>query len=281
MVRDSYFKRTINVVSFALLLFLPLLTWGVSGREDDTADRILLSTGYIFNLGFPKAGSSSLYHYLQCRHGPDPSTSRLVSHYLCGRKEVLSSREFQTCGECVQRAAASPSFLSVNHSCSGSRAFSQLDFANYSACVFPQIENIDYLLRVHPNAKYLLLTRPANHWLRSVRGFFDLKMRLLACLQRKPHLFPKFAAMSAAEKMGYAAREEGGELLQDWRAWHQASVQRLFSRRGEGRHSLLVLDVEEDLISVQTRLDAFLRWATPLSGGACWRHMNNNTRAAR
>jgi hypothetical protein len=260
---------------------------------------------YIFNLGFPKSASSSFYEYLQChRRAELLSPPHLVSHYLCGRKDIFASREFQTCGECIQRAARShrlnpPSTtaptLSLEESCSGAKAYTQMDYANVTQCAFPQIENLEYLLEMHTEAKFVLLTRPVKHWLTSVDHFFDLKSRLVACLKRQPSLFPPYDAMSPAAKKVYFRDE--GSLLMDWYQWHNRYVVRLFRRRNL-QHLLLVLDIEDSIVSVQTRLNQFLGLALAPSfspdtstdagtrGGSerevgvnCWGHSNKNTEA--
>jgi hypothetical protein len=244
-------------------------------------------TGYVFNLGFPKSGSSSLYEYLRCRHQFHPSETsgvKKVAHYLCGRKDFMGSREYQTCGECVQRAVASAASqssgntpLPLNVSCSGALLFAQMDYANSTSCAFPQIENLEYLLQRHPEAKFLLLTRPVDRWLRSVHQFFDLKARLLACLRSKPHLFPRYKAMTREARREYMSGDSSGNgsdssngsysgsdrgsggsrVLEDWFLWHERHVAHLFRRRGEARR-LLVLDIEGDLLTAQAALDAFL-----------------------
>lgn len=258
---------------------------------------------HIFNLGFPKSGSSSFFEYLQCRlhnnasHGGSLySPSPLISHYTCGRKSFMGSREFQTCGECIQRAAASDSHLSLQLSCSGAKAFTQMDYANATHCTFPQIEYLEYLIQSYPHAKFVLLTRPVLRWLHSVKNFFDLKLRLEACLHRRPSLFPglivsdlasDLVPVSLAAIKGKKNSSGGGgvhdTILAKWYAWHQTRVEQIFKKKNQ-TEKLLIVDVEDDVSSVQDRLDSFLGLSSDhkseqshrLALVQCWRHANKS-----
>ena len=253
-----------------------------------------VAVGYVFNLGFPKAGSSSLFQFLQCRYRNKLDQSGVVSHYVCGRKHVLGSREYQTCGECIERAASSyqswhllkPShlnrvYLQLNVSCSGSFAFSQMDYANSTHCSFPQIENLDYLLsdEVFPEAKFILLTRPVEHWIHSVKNFFDLKSRLIACLRRKPSLFPRYDVFNGGMQTDGVDRDD--MLLSEWFQWHERYIQHLFFRR-KLKHRLLVINIEESIPIVQEKIDRFLGFeslslpAHRKNATLCWNHANQN-----
>lgn len=258
-----------------LLLLLALLFQVNSFLPSTTVGQLFVDTSappreYIFNLGFPKSGSSSFFEYLQChrRGSPDPAPSHLISHYLCGRKTLFASREYQTCGECILRAVVShtsvPSVhkpITLQSSCSGALAYSQMDYANTSHCQFPQIEHLEYLLDQYSDAKFVLLLRPTGHWLRSVKYFFDLKARLLTCLQRQPNLFPLLPRerVSAGAKTAFSAGDEASEpdaLLRAWYEWHTQRVLRLF--RVRKLKNLLVINIEDNLASVQMKLDHFL-----------------------
>lgn len=48
-------------------------------------------------------------------------------------------------------------------------------------CYFPQIEAIHNIIAAYPAAHYVLNRRPAEHWLRSVDHWSDLRQRLGKC----------------------------------------------------------------------------------------------------
>ena len=133
-------------------------------RESNTSISLLDSLPLI-NLGFPKMGTSSIHSFFGC-------AGLSSAHWHCSKGQL--------CAECVKDSvsAGAPPL----EKCGGSDVYSELDSAEY----FPQIENLESLVRDYQNATFLLTFRSMSKWYHSVTNFhpsplqppLDVRLRL-------------------------------------------------------------------------------------------------------
>jgi hypothetical protein len=118
------------------------------------------------NVGFPKAGSSSLHAFFKC--GGINS-----NHFECKGPE--------TCGECMENAIRQG--LPPLKTCGNYEAFTQLDVTLHSQkkCYWPQIEALEQIHHEAPNATFILNFRNMPNWVRSLQHWGHLDDRMMAC----------------------------------------------------------------------------------------------------
>ena len=122
----------------------------------------------------PKSGSMSLMKYLLCRN------FSTASHMDCYDKKKSFQKWDHFCGSCIRAAVRKN--VSLDITCGYHSAYSQLDYPNFEHCIFPQMSYLSYFVKFYPNAKFILLGREPQSWVRSVRGWVDsMHLRLLHC----------------------------------------------------------------------------------------------------
>lgn len=129
----------------------------------------------VINLGMPKVGSSTLFHFFRC-------SGWKASHWKSERQGLI--------GACMKRASVRNDPLlkscdawyfkklwgSQNEPSAwddkGAEAYLQMDFSlNGGRCRYPQIQDLDKLHQEAPNATFVLLFRPIQDWYRSMANW--------------------------------------------------------------------------------------------------------------
>ena len=137
----------------------------------------------ILNLGMPKLGSTTLYHYFKCQN-------------LTATHWNLGTQAFE--GLCMREASKAQ--LPPLATCSrDTQAILQMDvafplgFAHESVrvatrsspeqddCFFPQLSLLDDFHAESPHATFLLTFRPMEDWIRSLSNWHTILERLAAC----------------------------------------------------------------------------------------------------
>jgi len=144
-----------------LLLFL-LLELGITCIRGHKEDEI------IFNLGFSKAGTTSVQKYLQCIGILN------VSHYQCIER-LPSTNPSAFCASCVQEVVKH--HKNLNETCGFYNAYAEFFLARESYdhngydCAFSQIIYFKKLYTMYPNASFLLPIRPIDDTINSMRNW--------------------------------------------------------------------------------------------------------------
>eukprot|EP00588_Corethron_pennatum_P010696 CAMPEP_0194277344 /NCGR_PEP_ID=MMETSP0169-20130528/9702_1 /TAXON_ID=218684 /ORGANISM="Corethron pennatum, Strain L29A3" /LENGTH=555 /DNA_ID=CAMNT_0039021295 /DNA_START=290 /DNA_END=1957 /DNA_ORIENTATION=- len=123
----------------------------------------------VISLGFPKTGTTSIFHYFHC--GKFPS-----SHYRCANK--LSSKKAGRfrCGDCVQNniGNGNPMFKS----CGSFDVWAEINSSNIYDKVptifLPQVEHLNAIHENYPNATFVLTKRDPEEWISSVMNWHKL-----------------------------------------------------------------------------------------------------------
>jgi hypothetical protein len=138
-------------------------------------NRHALPKPYI-NVGFPKAGSTSLHGFFEC--GGINS-----GHFLCLSDDMTGKRRRGSCGDCMDNAIRQG--LPPLKTCGDYEAFTQLDVSPHprenKKCYWPQIEALEEIHNEAPNATFILNFRNIPNWVRSVQNWVKLDKRLMAC----------------------------------------------------------------------------------------------------
>ena len=70
----------------------------------------------------------------------------------------------------------------LRSACGDYDVFAQVDYEPHYTCLFPQVFFLQTLLRYLPHACFVLNTRSTDHWLSSVRNWYDMMGRMIdAC----------------------------------------------------------------------------------------------------
>jgi len=115
------------------------------------SDRLVLHTK-ILNVGFPKVGSTTLFHYFKCIG--------------------LSSSHQQNGYKMWEKAMNNQTILYQKHD-----AYMQMDW-NGGKGFYPQITMLDEIHEENPNATFMMNFRPIKDWIRSIKNWGDLKRRM-------------------------------------------------------------------------------------------------------
>ena len=168
-MRNQFVYVAVGSITFSLLFIVLLHTGSLEGQNSAVPRHI------VFNIGMPKAGSTSLANYLSCMGYSG------VSHWDCTpRKYFVRKKQTIYCGQCIERAIARNSSLDAE--CGSHTAYTQMDREEVD-CFFPQILHIEYLDAHYPNAKFIMLHRDAAEWISSVRRWRrSMHLRMLRCM---------------------------------------------------------------------------------------------------
>jgi hypothetical protein len=103
-----------------------------------------------------------------------------ATHWTCYAKKLTINSKSNMCGECISLAVKDN--ISLEKTCGYHSAYAQMDFEKIDRCSFPQITDVTYLDRFYPNAKFILLARDAESWLKSVIAWrHNMQVRILRC----------------------------------------------------------------------------------------------------
>ena len=126
----------------------------------------------VLNLGFPKAGSTTMHLFFECGGWKS-------SHQFCSRRRI------NTCAQCMKDAIFKG--LPPVTTC-GKRAqrfhtevevFTQLDYTSESICYWPQIQALEEIHRDKPNATFILGMRDFDKWFNSVNNWNGYTARIM------------------------------------------------------------------------------------------------------
>lgn len=208
----------------------------------------------VLNLGFPKGGSTSLQQFFECGLYD-------TSHYKC-RKRTENGTAWDekgvTCGKCIRHAVNNGIADPLRH-CGDYQVWTQLDVElgrQTDGCYFPQIEALDLLHEIQPDATLILTFRPVNKWIDSIAHWkgFDVSMmdRLQYC-----GASGSIAGLKSGTRQDFAS----------WWCGHVERVRNFVSDHPS--HRLVEVDIEADdaptYMSEQFGIDQ-----------ACWGHRNKN-----
>jgi hypothetical protein len=117
----------------------------------------------------PKSGTSSLNAYFTCNQAR-------TAHWKC--------KDNQYCGVCMQnffsnvakntwknRKSSGDYAPELQQACGNYNVYAQLDFQTPLACLYPQVNHLQTLVRALPHACFTYTDRPFDHWLASVKGW--------------------------------------------------------------------------------------------------------------
>lgn len=180
----------------------------------------------IFNVGFPKAGTCSIQHSLECAniksvHWAINVKNREYLHHVDRYKPSL------VCiGTLIQWAKKEN--LPLLHYLPEFDAFTQMD-VNLSQDLnyWPQFEDIPVLDQQYPGSKFIFNTRPLDRWISSVNRWYTMRRRLTDL--EIPGL-PK--GIGGLDKH-----------LMDWHNWHQQNMLDYFGGENE---KFIIFDIEKD-----------------------------------
>lgn len=139
----------------------------------------------IINLGFPKAGTTSFQHFLECGK---PEWN--VSHQFCRYLPLLFDNREQKigdyCGRCLTDALRNETFAAgiddPLYRCGNYAAFTQIDMSPGSGdCFWPQVDMLDTFHKFRPNATFTFSHRPFDKWYKSMSNWHQYHMRLAMC----------------------------------------------------------------------------------------------------
>ena len=121
----------------------------------------------VLNLGFPKAGSTTMHEFFTCGGWKS-------SHLSCPRKG--------TCAQCMKDAIFKglPPVTTCGENDS-TEVFTQLDYTSKRSCYWPQIEALEEIHRDKPHATFILGMRNFEKWYGSVRKWYGLADRMKFC----------------------------------------------------------------------------------------------------
>lgn len=225
----------------------------------------------VFNVGMPKAGSTSLAHYLTCV-GYDS-----VSHWHCDDGKNTFRHERTYCGQCISRAINQNTSLEIE--CGHHSAYTQMD-REEKDCAFPQIKDLDYLDRWSNNAKFIYIRRNPEDWVSSLRKWRrNMHVRMLRCMHNLKIVDLSSEIFSAcSNKTGCTGVElwnsvynnsSGDQVLRNVVYQHEMNLMRKFASR---RNDLLVVNLTDPFL--EEKLNIFLN-IFPHSQTGCWGQYNH------
>jgi hypothetical protein len=218
------------------------------------------------NVGFPKAGSTSLNSFFLC--GGIKS-----SHFLCQGPDKL--REY--CGKCMQDAISQG--LPPLKTCGAYEAFTQLDISlqklkrgkkthvsakasTQKRCYWPQVEALDEIHNEAPNATFILNFRNKRTWVKSLSNWYKADKRMMECnITGSPAVPPELSNTTTTRVWLEEFFCNQVERVRDFVAKHPS-------------HALIEVDIEDpaagEFLSQVFEIDE-----------KCWLHTNkrNNTKA--
>lgn len=180
----------------------------VQTGANEKRDRTAVVLPYVFQIGFNKCGTASLYHLFQRSGVPS-------AHWTVGGEMITSLMEasLSTTGELLPVALK------------GYRFFS--DMENVDKGIYIGVSYFKLLDAQYPGSKFILNTRGEDRWIRS----------------RLAHTYRGVAYVDAVRKRTGLGRDAVVEMWrQGWRS-HHVAVKRHFRGRPE---SLFIFDIEKD-----------------------------------
>ena len=225
----------------------------------------------VFNVGMPKAGSTSLANYLSCV-GYDS-----VSHWHCdGGKSFSQKRTY--CGQCISRAITRN--VSLDKECGYHSAYTQMDREEHD-CSFPQILHLDYLDAWYENAKFIYIRREPEAWISSLRKWRrNMHIRMLRCMHilNIVDLSTEISSTcwNGSECTGVQLwksvykKSKGDQVLRSVVHQHERNVWRKFADRP---NDLLFVNLTDPVL--EEKINIFLNVAPDSSQSGCWGQYNH------
>ncbi len=209
----------------------------------------------VFNLGFPKSGTTSLAEFLTCIGYSN------VTHWAC------NSTTYYYCADCISAA------LKINEPvekyCGHHDAYAQMDFIGAKSCSLPQL-SFRQLDRLHPGSIFILEERNFSSWIKSVRSHPNgLESRMKRCALQ--YQYQKEEANN--KKLTFHVETVADAFLERWVQSHVNDVKEYFRNRSS---DFLAFNMEEPsasktLHSFFVQFAGFSRNQAPSS---CWTQRN-------
>lgn len=174
-------------------------------------------------IGFPKCGTSSLQQYFK-----NNNKNSIHYHY-----PIKKTKKWRFVGYQIKKASEDnkPLFSYLPNV----DALTQLDYAQKGTlAIFPQIGLFQIMQKQYPNAKFILNVRDEQKWLKSMKGWFNLRKD-----------YRKQNPRGADYLYGLKGTTNADYL--DWYNNHINNVIDFFEDTNP--HKLLVFDIEKDNIN--------------------------------
>ena len=174
----------------------------------------------VFNLGFPKTGTTSLTSFLN------------NAGLKCAHWEVCKADRCERVGPVMSKALNETKLLLSSPSLEDYDCLSQMDYCKWlnrsalkSVCYWPQFDMVETIHEQYPNASFVLTVRRPTEWLSSAARWGDLLERI---------------RYSQSEGLRYGALDE--EILQ-WFIQKHVKIRKFFNT--ESRRSQL-FEIHQD-----------------------------------
>lgn len=194
----------------------------------------------IINVGFPKAGSTTISKYFQCNNWNVPNRGQY------GHKQMELLRR----GEKHALAKSYPT--------ADVEVYGQVD-NSHGTCAYPQIQFLEEIHEEFPNATFIMTSRPVDDWIRSVSRWYNLLDRLAGC-----HMIP--GLLCTGEKNDKGLNSCTPDNLRHWWCSHVKHV-REFTKRYPS-HKLVEVNLYNNSETGQLLGDIFA------TNASCWGHAN-------
>eukprot|EP00978_Attheya_sp_CCMP212_P016136 scaffold42005_cov40-Attheya_sp.AAC.1 len=201
-------------------------------------------------MGMPKVGTTSIQKFFQCN-------GLTASHYNCN----APGKEKQVCGSTIRENVlqGSPPLEGL---VDDFQVFAEMDHITRDDCYVPQIQALDEIHAHYPNATFILNTRNAKNWLKSIKHWNNMDKRLRWC--NLPG-FPSAVAGEESTGLPEGVGDSDADLLTFFKD-HNNRIRNFVSTHPS--HALIEIDVDApeagDVLSA-----AF-------GGNAhCWANANN------
>ena len=194
--------------------------WGTADCRQPLRNPILgvHDESRIFNVGFPKMGSSSLQKIFK-------KSGYYSRHHHCGRAGF--------CGQCIRQAILAKRDPLVM--CGNFTVWTQMDFHGSQLPIYPQIQYLQELYDMAPNSTFILPFRNVSKWVYSL-SHWDAKGR--APNLRARFIWAEIPELNWTKTMG--ARDSHYEILF---CNHVRSIRKFVSERPS--LSLVEIDIED------------------------------------
>jgi hypothetical protein len=231
----------------------------------------------IINLGFAKTGTTTMKEFLDC------IGVRGVTHWQCNRRD--------TCGVCF--SIAKQNNISITKAC-GKDHVAYTEINEVQRCIFPQISHLQFLTTKHADARFILLYRDSQSWIKSARNYGSADLMFFRCYLRSGQplsLQAREKLLGNASGTGTTRRRltrelydtvHGDRILMRWYERQYSLMRNFFAKRPSIAFFFSNLSrptLEDDLREfLGRRTSPGQTLATTSAKKRCWGHANRNTK---